>query len=83
MKPVNQGKRNDQIQYSYRVVFFSWITLLLYFFYHWAGGWWTAYLISVVLCLMFVYGSGELNKRYDEQTEKYFGNKEIDNGIVD
>ena len=87
-----QGKRQDQIEYSEAVIFLSFVAFIFGLIYCFIGLWWTLYLCAVGLCMMFLYGASEQNKRYDDAVNKEFEKaheeyvKEqigIDTGIID
>lgn len=88
----SQGKRPEQIKYSHVVIFFCCSCIFIMFIYSVIGLWWTLYLCAVGLCMMFLYGASEQNKRYDDAVNKEFEKaheeyvKEqigIDTGIID
>ena len=79
----SQGKRPEQIKYSHVVIFFCCSCIFIMFIYSVIGLWWTLYLCAVGLCMMLIAGAGKLNKRYDDDFEKFHEDYQIDNGICE
>ena len=91
----SQGKRPEQVEYSYIVSFFSFIGILMVFIWTSCTVFWAimaTWGVFVILALMFLNGAGTLNKRYDDAVNKEFEKaheeyvKEqigIDTGIID
>lgn len=85
-----QGKTTKQIEFSSAVMFFSFLGIIFVFIWTSLSILWAIFatwVVCTILGLMFLYGAGIANKRYDEQTEMELNLREenigIDTGFAD